>query len=89
MPNNRAPKGVAPGNARPKRTSAKFDWPSLMQAGMRGLGLRPQEFWDLTPAELQVLLGESDGRKPMGRMRLGELMGAFPDNPANEATRGD
>ncbi|WP_299932765.1 rcc01693 family protein [uncultured Pelagimonas sp.] len=57
-----------------------FDWPELMRAGMRGLGLRPQEFWDLTPAELQLMLGEGDGGKPMGRSRLDELMDAFPDD---------
>lgn len=56
-----------------------FDWPTLMQAGMRGLGLRPQEFWDLTPAELQLLLGGAEGGIPMGRLRLDELMSAFPD----------
>lgn len=59
---------------------AGFDWPTLMRAGMRGLGLKPWEFWDLTPAELQLMLGEGDGAKPMGRARLSELMTAFPDN---------
>jgi uncharacterized phage protein (TIGR02216 family) len=49
---------------------------------MRGLGLRPQEFWDLTPAELQLLLGEGGGGTPMGRLRLDELMSAFPDGTA-------
>lgn len=64
---------------------AGFDWPTLMRAGMRGLGLKPWEFWDLTPAELQLMLGEGNGAKPMGRTRLSELMTAFPDNK----TRGD
>lgn len=63
---------------------AGFDWPALMRAGMRGLGLRPWEFWALTPAELQLMLGEGGGEKPMGRARLDELMTAFPDK-----TRGD
>lgn len=58
-----------------------FDWPSLMRAGMRGLGLRPEDFWALTPAELQVLLGEGSGSRPLGRSRLDELMAAFPDDP--------
>lgn len=61
-------------------TKRGFDWPTLMRAGMRGLGLRPQEFWDLTPAELQLLLGEGEGATPMGRLRLDELMSAFPDS---------
>ncbi|CAN0325526.1 unnamed protein product [Chrysoparadoxa australica] len=47
---------------------------------MSGLGLKPWEFWDLTPAELQLMLGEGSGAKPMGRTRLSELMTAFPDN---------
>ncbi|KUF11933.1 rcc01693 family protein [Pseudoponticoccus marisrubri] len=64
---------------------AGFDWPSLMRAGMRGLGLRPHEFWALTPAELQLLLGEGSGAAPMGRSRLDELMAAFPDPQGGEA----
>ncbi|MCT4609968.1 MAG: phage tail assembly chaperone [Pelagimonas sp.] len=56
-----------------------FDWPVLMRAGMRGLGLSPAEFWDLTPAELRLLLGEGAQATPMGRSRLDELMTAFPD----------
>ncbi|MBY6115455.1 phage tail assembly chaperone [Mameliella alba] len=63
---------------------AGFDWPSLMRAGMRGLGLKPWEFWALTPAELQLMLGEGGGSKPMDHDRLTELMAAFPDD-----TRGD
>lgn len=57
----------------------RFDWPELMHAGMRGLGLKPWEFWQLTPAELQLLLGEGSGLRPLGRKRLDELMAAFPD----------
>ncbi len=34
---------------------SQFDWPSLLRAGVRGLGLRPAEFWALTPAELHLL----------------------------------
>lgn len=56
-----------------------FDWPQLMRAGMRGLGLKPSEFWALTPAELQFLLGPEAARAPMGRARLDELLTAFPD----------
>ncbi|MGR3501003.1 rcc01693 family protein [Pseudaestuariivita sp.] len=56
----------------------RFDWPQLMQAGMRGLGLTPDVFWQLTPAELRLLLGEPQS-PPMGRSRLDALMAAFPD----------
>lgn len=56
-----------------------FDWPVLMRAGLRGLGLSAEQFWALTPAELQLLLGEGSGAAPMGRARLDELVAAFPD----------
>lgn len=61
-----------------------FDWPSLLRAGVQALGLRPAEFWALTPAELRLMLGEDRGARPMGRARLEELIAAFPD-----ATQGD
>ena len=64
---------------------AGFDWPALMRAGMRGLGLRPEEFWSLTPAEFRLLLGEEAGSVPMGRGRLAELMAAFPDREKEKA----
>jgi uncharacterized phage protein (TIGR02216 family) len=62
---------------------AGFDWPALMRAGMQGLGLRPVEFWDLTPAELRVMLGADTGGPVMGRDRLDELMAAFPDRESD------
>ena len=54
-------------------------WPALMRAGMRGLGLKPAEFWALTPAELDILLGKPGGVAPLMRTRLDELMRAYPD----------
>ena len=36
-----------------------LDWRGLMHAGLHGLRLRPAEFWALTPAELQMMLGET------------------------------
>lgn len=56
-----------------------FDWPVLMRAGLRGLGLRPDQFWQLTPAELLLMLGEGAQDAPMGRARLEELAKAYPD----------
>lgn len=56
-----------------------FDWPVLMGAGMRGLGLRPGDFWALTPAELAFLLGVEGGRLPMDRAGLDALAARFPD----------
>lgn len=56
-----------------------FDWPALMRAGVKGLGLRPAEFWALTPAELELMLGRPGGIAPLRRARLEELLAAYPD----------
>jgi uncharacterized phage protein (TIGR02216 family) len=56
-----------------------FDWPGLMRAGMRGLQLKPVEFWSLTPAELLLMLGEGSSTAPLSRARLEELAKTFPD----------
>ncbi|WP_306154523.1 rcc01693 family protein [Roseovarius sp. MMSF_3281] len=61
--------------------AARFDWPALMQAGMRGLGLRPHEFWALTPAEFELMLGTGAGIAPLRRGGLEALMADFPDTP--------
>nr|WP_309502549.1 rcc01693 family protein [uncultured Roseovarius sp.] len=58
---------------------SRFDWPTLMQAGLHGLGLKPDEFWALTPAELRLMLGEAKGQRPMLRSGLEALMRAYPD----------
>lgn len=57
----------------------RFDWPGLMRLGMRRLGLRPEEFWRLTPVELLIMIGIEGGEAPMGRARLDELSRAYPD----------
>jgi uncharacterized phage protein (TIGR02216 family) len=59
--------------------SARFDWPALLRAGVQGLGLRPAEFWALTPVELRLMLGEGRGARPMARAGLEALLAAFPD----------
>ena len=56
----------------------RFDWPALMRAGIQGLGLRPAEFWALTPVELRLMLGEREGVRPMARDGLEALLRAFP-----------
>ncbi|WP_370212878.1 rcc01693 family protein [Roseovarius sp.] len=58
---------------------SSFDWPGLMRAGICGLGLRPAEFWALTPAELGLMLGRGAGIAPLGRRGLDELMQSYPD----------
>ena len=57
--------------------SGRLDWPALMSAGLHGLGMRPAEFWALTPAELR--LGHGAGARPMARDGLEALLRAFPD----------
>ncbi len=64
-----------------------FDWPLLMRAGLRGAGLHPREFWQLTPAELVILLGGGDGAAPLTRDRLDELARAFPDETGGKHAR--
>lgn len=59
-----------------------LDWPGLMRAGLRGLGLHPREFWALTPAELALMLGEGAARAPLTRAGLAALSARWPDAPA-------
>ena len=62
-----------------------FDWPALMRAGLCQLGLRPDQFWCLTPAEFLLMLGKGAGDAPMGRARLEELSHAFPDKKKDKS----
>ncbi|MFM2356038.1 MAG: hypothetical protein RLZZ528_1774, partial [Pseudomonadota bacterium] len=61
----------------------KLDWPGLMLAGLSprglgGLGLTPDQFWALTPAELALMSGRQGAMRPLGRDRLAGLMEAWP-----------
>lgn len=62
-----------------------LDWAGLMRAGLQGLRLRPAEFWELTPAELALMLGVEPGAGAgvkagaMTRSGLDALMARFPD----------
>jgi uncharacterized phage protein (TIGR02216 family) len=64
--------------------SSGFDWPGLLRAGVRVLGLKPKEFWALTPTELWLMLGPEAGEMPMGRSRLDELSRIYPDKGADD-----
>jgi len=64
----------------------RFDWPGLMRLGLRGLGLRPHEFWALTPAELMLMLGRDGASAPLDRARLEALAQAFPDHLSEQKT---
>lgn len=66
-----------------------FDWPGLMRAGMGALGLRPDEFWRLTPAELVLMLGDPAQAAPLDRARLMELARAWPDVIKEDGDGGD
>ncbi len=56
-----------------------MDWRGLMHAGLHQLRLTPADFWALTPAELQVMLGVQGGAAPMVRGQLDALLRDFPD----------
>lgn len=58
---------------------SRFDWPALMRAGMQGLRLRPDEFWALSPAELQIMLGQGGVLPALNRQGLDALLKAYPD----------
>ena len=68
--------------------SEDLDWPGLMRVGLKGLGLKPRDFWQLTPAELALMLGETAGGAPLTRGRLAELAARFPDAPRGDDLKG-
>ena len=57
----------------------RFDWAELLRLGLTRLGLRPAEFWALTPVELMLLLGPQAGLRPMDKTGLQALLEAYPD----------
>lgn len=56
-----------------------------MRAGLKGLQLRPAEFWALSPAELRVMLGDQAGQAPLLSEGLEALMAAYPDKTEGTA----
>ena len=57
----------------------RFDWAALLRCGVRQCGLRPAEFWALTPAEFGVLIGVDEGGPALSRDGFAALMAAYPD----------
>ncbi|WP_298256660.1 phage tail assembly chaperone [uncultured Litoreibacter sp.] len=55
-----------------------FDWPALLRVSASA-GVRPAEFWALTPAELILVLGLEAVEKPLNRARLAELERMYSD----------
>lgn len=67
---------------------SRIEWARLMRLGLVEIGLRPAEFWDLTPAELMLIAGiDGRGGMAMTRSALDALMARFPDGamPESEA----
>lgn len=62
-----------------------LDWPALMRAGMRGLRLSPADFWALTPAELQLMLGATGAQAPLLKKGLEALMAIYPDKTEDKS----
>ncbi|PPB81304.1 putative phage protein (TIGR02216 family) [Albidovulum inexpectatum] len=58
-----------------------FDWPGLLRLALGRLGLQPEAFWRLTPAEFVLMLGEPTVARPLDRSRLEELARLWPDRP--------
>ena len=68
--------------------TAGLDWPGLMRAGLGGLRLTPAVFWQLTPAELALMLGDPGGVRPLGRTQLDALLRQWPDGEGKDKTGG-
>ena len=64
-----------------------LDWPALLRLGLREMGLKPWEFWALTPAEFLLLLGDA-AEAPMARARFDALAARFPDSDEKETRDG-
>lgn len=60
-----------------------IDWRALHEFALRGLKLRPDVFWSLTPYEFTLLSG-FDGGEDFGSARLARLMELFPDGRTDE-----
>lgn len=60
--------------------AAGFNWQELMLVGLHQLRLRPDEFWNLTPAELLVMAGAvKPASTVLTRSGLDRLCALFPD----------
>jgi uncharacterized phage protein (TIGR02216 family) len=60
-------------------------WVRLMRVGLVELGLSPEVFWGLTPAELMLMAGmESGSGAALTKVGLDELMARFPDRAASD-----
>jgi len=46
--------------------------------------LPPETFWNLTPAEFQLMIGPNDQGNVLSRGRLDQLLAAFPDETGQQ-----
>ena len=65
----------------------RFAWAGLLEAA-RSVGVKPVEFWRLTPAEFAFLVGRS-GQAPLTRAGLADLAAAFPDLKKDQTNERD
>lgn len=68
-----------------------LDWRGLVAVGIGDLRIPPAVFWQLTPAELTLMMGVSTGiQQRMTRARLRQLSDTWPDMKSpTEATGKD
>ena len=58
-----------------------FPWRRAMEIGLGQLGRSPQEFWAMTPKELEAAIAGAIGRAPapLSREDLDRLISRYPD----------
>jgi len=57
-----------------------FNWAAMMRIGLHQMGLKPDEFWRLTPLEFLIITGlEGQTSAAMTRADLAGLCARFPD----------
>lgn len=66
----------------------QLDWRALLHKGLVEMKLRPDEFWQLTPAEFALMAGIAGAQAPLSRQKLTELMQLFPDSSVEEIWHG-
>lgn len=67
---------------------SRIAWPRLMRLGLVDLRLKPDEFWNLTPAELMLMAGFDEPRAALSQAGLLDLMARYPDRmPATSKNR--
>jgi uncharacterized phage protein (TIGR02216 family) len=63
----------------------RIAWGALLRLGLGRLGLTPDEFWGLTPAELVAMAGAGGATgRGMRRAALDALAARFPDGGESE-----